>query len=374
MKQLRVPTPSRLRPLLRVLTSLRLRPSLRVLTSLGLQPFLCVLCILCVLCSCIKGSDAADTKAANLEALWTLIDEHYCFFDYKQQQLGLDWNAIHGKYAAQVSEGMTNQQLFEVMTNMLAELKDGHVNLGASFDYARNWSYFEDYPLNYNDSIVQATYLGTGYRIASGINYRILDDNIGYMRIPSFSTSIGDGNVSVALSEMALCDGLIIDVRSNGGGKITHAHTLASHFINERTLIGYASHKTGTGHSDLSAPKAEYLDPASDGIRWQKPCVVLTNRQCYSATNDFVKCMKTAPRCTLMGDPTGGGSGMPFTSELPNGWSVRYSAVIYYDRDMQHIEFGIQPDIPLQMSGTETGQGKDTYIEKAREYLKKNSL
>ena len=323
------------------------------------------------LTSCIKGDNATDTKRNNFEALWTLMDEHYCFFDYKQQQIGLDWNAIHSKYAPQVKEEMTSQQLFEVMANMLAELRDGHVNLGAAFDYARNWSYFEDYPQNYNDSIVQTTYLGTDYHIASGLSYRMLDDNIGYIRVPSFATGIGHGNVSVALKELQLASGLIIDVRSNGGGEVTNAHTLAAHFINEKTLIGYTSHKTGKGHADFSSPKPEYLEPSSDGIRWQKPCIVLTNRQCYSATNDFVKCMKTSPLVTVMGDQTGGGSGMPFTSELPNGWSVRYSAVIYYDRDMQHTEFGIQPDIPLQMSGADTDLNKDTYIEKAREILKK---
>jgi len=331
---------------------------------------LCLLCLPCLMAACIKGDDTTDTKANNFEALWTIIDQHYCFFDYKQQQFGLDWNDVHARYAPQISEQMTTQQLFEVMTNMLAELRDGHVNLGAAFDYARNWSYYEDYPLHYNDSIVQATYLGHDYHIASGLYYRILPDNIGYIRIPTFATGIGHGNVSVALNEMALCTALIIDVRSNGGGELSSAHTLASHFIEETTLVGYSSHKTGPGHSDFSPPHPQYLDPATDGLRWQKPVALLTNRQSYSATNDFVKCMKCAPRCTVMGDQTGGGSGLPFTSELPCGWSVRYSAVVYYDRNMQHTEFGIQPDIHLQMSGADTDHGRDTLIEQARQYLK----
>lgn len=324
------------------------------------------------LVGCIKGEDTNDTKESNLEALWKLIDEHYCFFEYKEKELGLNWDAVHAKYMAQVKSGMTSQQLFEVMANMLSELKDGHVNLVAAFDYARNWSYYEDYPANYNDSIVKATYLGTDYKIAAGLNYKILDDNIGYIRVPSFSVGIGHGNVSVALYEMALCTGLIIDVRDNGGGEMDDAKALASHFINERTLVGYTSHKTGKGHYDFSEPKAEYMNPASDGVRWQKKCVVLTNRQCYSATNDFVKLMKTSPLVTVIGDQTGGGSGMPYTSELPNGWAVRYSAVIFYDRNMQHTEFGIKPDISLAMSGKDTGQKKDTYIEYAREWLKNN--
>ena len=61
---------------------------------------------------------------------------------------------------------------------------------------------------------------------------------------------------------------------------------------------------------------------------------------------------------------------MPFNSELPNGWTVRYSAVIFYDAQMQHTEFGIDPDITLEMSGADISQKKDTYIEQARKYLR----
>ena len=325
----------------------------------------------CLLISCVKEESYDNSRQGNFEALWKIIDEHYCFFDYKQQELGVDWNEVHTRYARQVNEDMDNTQLFEVLCNMLAELQDGHVNISASFDFGRNWSFYEDFPENYNDSIAKL-YLGHNYQIASGLKYIILDDNIGYVRCETFEDGIGDGNVSVMLNSLAACNGLIIDVRENGGGQITKARTFASHFTNEKRLVGYVSHKTGKGHNDFSTPEAEYLDPASDGIRWQKNVVVLTNRAVYSAANDFVKCMKQCPNVTIMGDQTGGGSGMPFNSELPNGWLIRYSAIIFYDRDMHHTEFGIQPDISLSMSGADIAQKKDTYIEKAREYLSKS--
>lgn len=322
-----------------------------------------------LLTSCVKGENAGNSKAELFDQLWTIIDEHYCFFPYKQQEIGLDWNEVKQRYSPSISEKMTNEQLFEVLSNMLAELRDGHVNLSASHDFSRYWKYYQDYPRNYNDSIVNDCYLTPECRISGGLRYRILDDNIGYVRCSSFSSGIGDGNVDYVLNYMAACNGLIIDVRNNGGGEVSNAHTLTSHFINERKLIGYYSHKTGKGHNDFSTPKAEYIDPASKGLRWQKPCVVLTNRGCYSATNDFIKYIKSSPNVTIMGDQTGGGSGMPFTLELANGWSVRYSAVVYYDKDMHHTEFGILPDIKIEMSGSDTSQNRDTFIEKAREYL-----
>lgn len=325
-------------------------------------------CALFVFHSCVQEDFYDNTRRGNYEALWRIMNEHYCFFDYKKQELGVDWDDVHARYAYKINENMDNTQLFEVLAQMLSELQDGHVNLSATFDYGRNWSFYEDYPENYNDSIAKL-YLGHHYSITSGLKYIILDDNVGYVRCETFEDGIGDGNVSAMLNALASCNGLIIDVRGNGGGQLTSAQTLASHFTNEKLHVGYVSHKTGRGHNEFSSPRAVYLDPASDGLRWQKPVVVLTNRAVFSAANDFVKCMKQCDNVTVMGDQTGGGSGMPFNSELPNGWTVRYSAVVFYDKDMQHTEFGIQPDIQLEMSGADIMQKKDTYIEKARAFL-----
>jgi hypothetical protein len=79
--------------------------------------------------------------------------------------------------------------------------------------------------------------------------------------------------------------------------------------------------------------------------------------------------MLCCPLARTLGDNTGGGSGMPFTSELPNGWSIRFSACPQYDRNKQHIEFGIAPTIPCALQEEDLKKGKDTLIEKAREIL-----
>jgi hypothetical protein len=317
--------------------------------------------------SCVDEEQFSDTPEGNFEALWKIIDEHYCFFDYKQHEYGLDWQAVYNKYKVRARGDMTSAQLFEVLSDMLAELRDGHVNLSASHDFGRYWTWHEAYPANFSDTLLRR-YLGTDYKIASGLDYRILDDNIGYVRYESFSDGIGEGNLDEVLSFMLLCRGLIIDIRNNGGGDLTNAEKLAARFCQEKTLVGYIQHKTGKGHSDFSALEPRYLEPSSR-IRWHKPVCVLTNRHVYSAANEFVSQMKALPTVQIVGDRTGGGAGMPFSSSLPNGWTVRFSAVPIYDAQKQNTEFGIDPDYNVQLTDADFARGKDTIIEFARQLL-----
>ena len=321
-----------------------------------------------LLSSCQRGESEYDASPqGNLDALWTLIDQRYCFLTYKEQQLGISWADLHVKYSAKLNPKMSRVQLFEVLCQMLSELKDGHVNLSSSLDLGRNWSWKEDYPENL-DTELRQQYLGTNYHIGSGLKYTILPDNIAYIVYESFSDAIGDGNLSDMLSYLRLCNGMILDIRGNGGGELSNVERLSRRFTNEKVLVGYVCHKTGMGHDDFSDPQAEYIAP-SNGVRWQKPVVLLVNRSCYSAANTFVRNMKEMPLVTIMGDWTGGGSGLPFSSELPIGWSVRFSSSPFFDARMQQIEFGIAPDIYVALDESLAAQGEDSMIEEARRLI-----
>lgn len=317
--------------------------------------------------SCVDEEEFADTPTGNFSALWKIVDEHYCFFDYKASEYGLDWNEVCARYSRQVDDRMTESQLFEVLGNMLGELRDGHVNMYAPFDQSRYWSWKEDYPSNFSDSL-QRRYLGTDYKIASGLKYRKLDDNTGYIYCGSFANGIGEGNLDRMFLDLATCNSLIVDVRDNGGGMLTSAEKLAARFIGEEQLVGYMQHKTGTGHNAFSSMEEQRLKPSS-GIRWHKPVAVLTNRSVFSAANEFVKYMKCSPIAVIIGDKTGGGAGMPFSSELPNGWAVRFSACPMYDRDGVSTEHGIAPDYNVSLTDEDFHRGEDTIIEFARRTL-----
>ena len=312
---------------------------------------------------CIDEEEQPDTPEGNFEALWKIMDEHYCFFDYKN----VDWNSVYNIYKVRARGEISREQLFEVLTDMLSELRDGHVNLYSAFDYGRYWRWHEDYPTNFSDTL-QRRYLGTDYRIAAGMKYKILDDNIGYVYYDSFSDAIGEGNLDEVIQHFMFCQGMIVDIRGNGGGTVTNVDKIAARFCNEKTLVGYSQHKTGKGHNDFSDLEPIYIEPSSN-LRWQKPVVLLTNREVFSAANEFTKYMKCFPQVTVVGDQTGGGSGMPFTATLPNGWTVRFSACPSYDRNHAQTEFGIAPDYNVALTTADFLRGRDTIIEYARELL-----
>lgn len=296
--------------------------------------------LLLALCSCHKLDVEVDDPAGNFEALWTIIDEHYCFFEEKD----VNWDAVHTKYRPRISDEMTPEELFDVCADMINELHDGHTNLSSGFNtsYYRKW--WSDYPQNYSARLIEQSYFNFNYRSTSGITYGYLNDNVGYMRYPSFATPIGEGNLDNILYYLRTASGLVIDIRDNGGGDLTNVETLVARFIDEPIVAGSISHKTGPGHADFSEPYTFTYRPAAPGrIRWTKPIIVLTNRSTFSAANNFASIMKLLPQVKIVGATTGGGSGIPYSSEIPCGWSIRFSACPIYDARGVCAETGVEP-------------------------------
>ncbi len=270
------------------------------------------------------------------------------------------------------SAGNDQYKLFDLFGEMLAELKDGHVNLYSSFDVSRYTKWYADSADNYYSKIIYSDYyVGDKYRIAGGLRYgKLLNDTtIGYISYGSFSNSFSDNNIYYVFQSFINCKGLIIDVRDNGGGSLEYAEQLASYFFSEVRHTGYMSYKSGNGHSDFSNPVKLTTVPHTS-IYWGRPVAVLTNRNSYSATNDFVNKMRHADNAFTVGSWTGGGGGMPLSSELPNGWMVRFSSSPVFDVDMVNIENGIAPDYWIEITEEDEDNNRDAVIDKAVRLIK----
>lgn len=315
------------------------------------------------LSACINEPELEkNNHMGNFESLWKIIDTRYCYLDYKK----INWDSIHTVYKARVDTNMTDFQLFELFGNMLGELKDGHVNLYSDFNTSRYWKWYTDFPPNFSSTVIYGSrYLSTNYLTVSGLRYaKIQNNQIGYVYYSDFSDRFSDENITHIMTYFKDCKALIIDVRNNGGGYIDLSEQLASYFFTQKTITGYMQHKTGNGHTQFSKPET-ISTPKHETIQWERPVAVLSNRMSYSATNSFISRMKIAPNAIIVGDKSGGGGGLPMSSELPNGWMVRFSSSPMYDATMQHTEWGIDPDVKVDMKATDSANGYDTIIETA---------
>lgn len=336
-----------------------------------------ILCIIIILglglSSCHDEPEYKNTLVGNFDALADIIDTHYCFFADKD----IDWQEIVSRYREEINSETTYIDLFFICAQMLDELKDGHVNLSSTFStsYYRNW--WSDYPQDFNLRTLEEYYLEFNWLSTSGMIYKQLRNEVAYIYYPSFSTTISDSSLDYVLALMANSRGLIIDIRNNGGGALTNINTLVGRFIEEKMTGGYIMHKKGPGHEDFSEPYPMEYEPSEFGrVKWLRDIVVLTNRSCFSAANTFVSVMKDLPNVRIVGAKTGGGGGLPFSSELPIGWSVRFSACPLLDAKGNQIENGIDPTPGYEMHCTEEelAQGKDAILDFAIDLLKDNPL
>lgn len=321
--------------------------------------------------SCIEVPQTEqNTNTGNFEALWKIIDTRYCYLDYKH----INWDSVHAVYKLRVNDTLSQLSFYGLMADMLDELKDGHVNLYTNFAVSSYRKWYTDFPSNFNaDLIYTDRYLGSNYYSVNGLQYaRIHNDDIGYIYYGNFSNRFGNSNIAAIFSYFKGCKGLIIDVRDNGGGYLDMSEQFTSYFLRSDTITGYIMHKTGDGHNDFSVA-TPIINPANKTLQWQHQVVVLTNRMSFSATNSFIVRMKIAPNVTIIGDRTGGGGGLPFSSEIPNGWMVRFSASPMFDAAMNHTEWGINPDVKVNLKASDIEKGYDTIIERAIMLIESNS-
>ncbi len=227
--------------------------------------------------------------------------------------------------------------------------------------------------------------------------HELLPGNVGYLRVPSM-----DSEPSVlaalddAMTEFAETRGLIIDVRGNGGGSRTILHRLFPYFLApdaEPVVANVAAYRlppdipagAPNGYLDnrmlFPATASRWTDaeraaieraataftPAwtpGDGFsawhylvlgrddnpaafHYERPVIVLLDRGCYSATDIFLGAFELLPQVTLMGRPSGGGSGRSRSYALDGlQLEVRLSSMASFRPDGSPYDgVGIAPDV-----------------------------
>ncbi len=316
-----------------------------------------------LLFSCNKKEAAKQQPVAIFEELWNVINERYALFSVKI----INWDSVHTNYKSQINNSMSDQELFRILSNMLNELKDGHVALISPADTAVYAGFYTNYPRNFNYNNVIRNYLLNDYKTEGPIIYKVVAQT-GYILYRSFAENITDLQLDNIFTAMSNVKGMIIDVRGNFGGNLQNARLLASRFINSKKLIKYELVKSGKGKNDFFNPQPFYLSPRATVFRGKT--VILTNRSCFSSCNDFVLYLSDNLNVQIIGDVTGGGGGIPNNYILQNGWVLQFTATKTLSPSNQPVENGIAPIVNIIITPAQEAAGIDPILEKAIEILR----
>ncbi len=326
-----------------------------------------------------------DNKAI-FEEYSTLVKEKYAMLEFK----GVDINHLIDSISPLVTESNTEKELFDHLALITKKLRDGHSSLDAYKGLEEFYQAFDinaNYPAGFHKEILYSNYLVESANpnmltIPSGTDLSAIDEtnpeprviygklaqdeNIGYFRIASFGVEISDSELETIFGYLKNTDGMILDVRNNGGGDPALSTKIASYFISTSIYTGYERFKIGPAAGDFADSQSN-ITPISSNNNYLKPVVVLTDRGCFSATTTLCYNMNPLEYVTFMGQRTGGGSGSVADGFLANGWKWSLSTSEFIDHEGRHLDDGIDPDITVALDTLDTMH--DEVLDAAIEYL-----
>lgn len=316
-------------------------------------------------CKKYEFSENNNSPVEVFESFSHEVDNNFSFFSY----INLNWDSVHEIYKTKVSNTMSQKDLLNVLGEMIILLKDAHSEINSPYGNMYYTGWYTNHPINVIPNI--SNYFDF-YSIANDtIQFgKIKNANLGYIKITTFGGNDSDSYTIIdkILNQFKNTDGLIIDVRKNGGGYSSYSKLIAGRFTDSTRVAVKYRFRNGANHNDFTNWMNDYITP--DNYTYKKPVVILTNRLSASATEWFVCFMKMLPQVKTVGDTTCGVSGQPIYRELSNGWMLRISnsqSMLPSGKDYQYT--GLYPDFPVWISNEQYQQRIDAILEKAIEIL-----
>ena len=239
---------------------------------------------------------------------------------------------------------MSEEELFDLLVIMMNELRDDHSNLISPFNVSR-YNVRNQHDANYSEHVVHKFYI-PNFRTFGPFHYDKVDNNqIGYIRYSSFMSDVSQEQMTYLVRYFKNTQGLIFDLRANGGGSIRNIFVIMEAFCKEKKLVAYSINRNGPNHNDFGKREPIYVLKGEEAV-YNKPIMVLIDRYSYSASTFFSVITKAFDHIKLVGDTTGGGGGIPNGGEMPNGWRYRFSVSQLLDlQGNNYAEAGVPPEI-----------------------------
>jgi carboxyl-terminal processing protease len=192
--------------------------------------------------------------------------------------------------------------------------------------------------------------------------YKMLDNNIAYVRLNSFSETT-DKELRAALQDLMAQNpkGLILDLRYNGGGYLDQAISVGSEFLSDG-VVAYEEFGDGTRNT---------FNASGDGIATKIPMVVLVNEWSASASEVVAGALQDRGRAQLVGVTTyGKGTAQNWIPLSDNDGAIRVTIARWLTPNARNVTgTGLTPDVAVEISEADTQAGVDTQLDKAIEIL-----
>ncbi len=153
--------------------------------------------------------------------------------------------------------------------------------------------------------------------------YGMTERGVGYIRLASFSEEAGH-NVRTALIDLQNqgAKGIILDLRSNPGGLLSQAVSVAGQFLESEALVVYTN-----GRSAYQS-REYYTD--MKGVNTDKPLVVLVDEGSASASEIVAGAIQDHDRGVIIGAKTFGKGLVQSVRPLADGTALKITTAKYY--------------------------------------------
>ena len=173
------------------------------------------------------------------------------------------------------------------------------------------------------------------------VEYKMLDNNIGYVEVSSFYEVTAEQYISAVEDlEKQGMEGLIVDLRNNGGGLLEIAVDMLDYMLPAGKLV-YTEDKDGNVTSEYTS---------TDEEQFTKPLAILVNGYSASASEIFAGAIKDYGTGTLVGTNTFGKGIVQRLFPLDDGSAIKLTIAKYFTPNGNDIhEVGIKPDVEVAL-------------------------